>query len=108
MRSTARNIGVLALLVASGLLGACSSGRPATPGMIGGRFIAALGDADMSSSAFATNELGERDPNATDTLASAVGDTSECAEVSAAAVESALDAPAGEPAAGYAALPLSA
>lgn len=46
--------------------------------------------------------------DATEATAQEVTETSECAQDSTPAVESALDAPAGEPAAGYAALPLSA
>ena len=55
-------------LTAAALLSACASDGPATPGMLSGRFIAALGDADMSASAFATGDLGDRDTGAHDTL----------------------------------------
>ena len=55
-------------MTAAALLSACASHNAATPQMISGKYIAALGDADMAASAFVTGELGTRDASGKDTL----------------------------------------
>lgn len=62
---------VAPLLIGAGLLTAltgCEVQKALRPGDIAGKYIVAIGDADMASASFGSRELGERDPSAEDAL----------------------------------------
>lgn len=64
-----RTLTPLALILAAGLaLGGCETLGPMKPGDVAGNYIVAVGDADMAASALTSNDLGERDASARDTL----------------------------------------
>lgn len=57
------------LISAASLLAACGgSSKAVKPSDVSGRYIIAIGDADMTATAFSTGDLGERNPLAKDTL----------------------------------------